>query len=215
LVLQGGAACNCGRWQGWRRFRSARHRRIVRRPAVQQGWFYIASQASSIASRRWRAQASLIVTVDRARRGAAAEVERAVSNPVAAAGAGTSIAMQAQGAAPARPRTRASARASAVLGQARPAPSRRGRPETIRGERSASGKQQPDVPLDLPFIPGKHGEAANPGMSQLVGPVASLAIAISRATRRDSVIGVLWAGTGGGRHRASGMRKGVRSDCGE
>ena len=30
------------------------------------------------------------------------------------------------------------------------------------------------MPLDLSFAPGKHGEAANPAMGQLVDPVASL-----------------------------------------
>ena len=66
-----------------------------------------------------------------------------------------------------------SARASAVM--VRPAgavPSRR--PETIRGERNASGSQQPDVPLDLAFAPGKHGEAADPAIGQLVDPAAGL-----------------------------------------
>ena len=45
---------------------------------------------------------------------------------------------------------------------------------TIRGDRNASGSQQPDVPLDLAFAPGKQGEAADPALGQLVDPFARL-----------------------------------------
>ena len=73
-------------------------------------------------------------------------------------------------------------------------PSRR--PETIRGERNASGSQQPDVPLDLAFAPGKHGEAANPAIGQLVDPLAGLGNRDQQRSRDgDGLIGVLCAGT--------------------
>ena len=51
-------------------------------------------------------------------------------------------------------------------------------------------QQEPDVPLDLAFAPGKHGEAASPASGQLVDPAASLgnrhqqALATRRRHRR-------------------------------
>ena len=82
-----------------------------------------------------------------------------------------------------------SARASAVI--VRPAgadPSRM--LETIRGETNASGSSSRMCRSAFPFAPGKHGQAANPAVDQLVDPAASLrnrhqqALATRRCHRR-------------------------------
>src|SRR5262245_66067240 len=51
------------------------------------------------------------------------------------------------------------------------------------------------MPLDLALALRKHRAAANPALGQLSTQLRALAIAISRVSRRDGVIGVLCAGT--------------------
>ena len=49
--------------------------------------------------------------------------------------------------------------------------------------------------LGLSFAPGKHGEAANRPLTNSSIQLRAFAIAMSRASRREGVIGVLCAGT--------------------
>jgi hypothetical protein len=144
--------------------------RVVRRPAVRPKIDLRCEPGASIASCRSPVRASLMLRTPRSERHCR-RVERAVPNPGAAAGVGTSIAMEPKALLLLRPGPRGQRASKRCDGEA----CRRRRPveeaRTICGERNAGGTST--VPLDLAFAPG-NGEAANPAMGQLVDPVASL-----------------------------------------